>query len=156
MGEYLKIQVCRVSVRKPGQNCTRLSVVSIRHTHTALKANVEALARWCDAIRTLAKFHRIPPASVRLSSFGKHSGFYGRQVQLFKSLCEAQANTRDVETKRPVGKIPHFDEMITYFEEQKTQPQDRASFIHGDYKIDNIVFHKTEPKVIGLLESVDS
>jgi aminoglycoside phosphotransferase (APT) family kinase protein len=34
------------------------------------------------------------------------------------------------------------------------QPKDRTSLIHGDYKIDNLVFHKTEPRVIGILEYI--
>ena len=89
---------------------------------------------------------------MNLSSFGKHSGFYARQVSLFKGLCEAQANTRDVDTKEPVGKIPQFDTMVAFFEQRETQPRDRGTFIHGDYKIDNLVFHKTEPRVIGILE----
>lgn len=60
----------------------------------------------------------------------------------------------DIESKQPVGKIPHFDDMVSFFGDPKTQPKDRGTLIHGDYKIDNLVFHKTEPRVIGILECV--
>lgn len=108
--------------------------------------------RWRDAIRTLAKFHRIPPKSVNLETFGKPSGFYNRQLRLFKTLSLAQASNKDIETGVPVGKIPHFDEMVAFFEQPTTQPRDVGTFIHGDYKIDNLIFHQTEPRVIGILE----
>ena len=87
-----------------------------------------------------------------MGSFGKSGGFYSRQLNLFRSLCEAQANTKDVDTGIPVGKIPHFDDMVGYFSRKDAQPKDRNSFIHGDFKIDNLVFHRTEPRVIGILE----
>jgi aminoglycoside phosphotransferase (APT) family kinase protein len=56
----------------------------------------------------------------------------------------------DVETKKPVGHIAHFEEIFSYF--KSSLPKDRGGPIHGDYKIDNLVFHKTEPRVIGILE----
>jgi aminoglycoside phosphotransferase (APT) family kinase protein len=40
--------------------------------------------------------------------------------------------------------------MLKFFKEE--QPKDRGRPVHGDYKIDNLVFHKTEPRVIGILE----
>jgi len=58
----------------------------------------------------------------------------------------------DIETGKAVGKIPNWDAMLQFFKDPKTQPKDRGSPIHGDYKIDNLVFHKTEPRVIGILE----
>jgi aminoglycoside phosphotransferase (APT) family kinase protein len=67
-------------------------------------------------------------------------------------ISNAQAETVDIETKEPVGQIPHIDEILAYFSDKKSQPQDRGTPIHGDYKIDNLVFHKTEPRVIGILE----
>jgi len=107
---------------------------------------------WHSAVTTLARFHRVSPTSVNLSSFGKPSGFYNRQIKTFKTISEAQAQTVDVESKKPVGKIPHFDEITEFFIDPKTQPKDRSGFVHGDYKIDNVVFHKTEPRVIGILD----
>jgi len=109
-------------------------------------------AMWRDAVRTLAKFHTVKPASVNLSSFGKPSGFYNRQLNTFNTIQTAQATAKDKDTGEPVGKIPHFDDMVKFFGDPKTQPEDRSTFVHGDYKIDNMVFHKTEPRVIGILD----
>lgn len=103
---------------------------------------------------TLAKFHTINPRNVGLESYGKPSGFYDRQIRTFSTISKAQAATRDIETNKPVGMIPHFDEMLEFFANKKMQPKDRGTLIHGDYKIDNVVFHKTEPRVIGVLEYV--
>lgn len=89
-----------------------------------------------------------------MESFGKPKGFYNRQIALFKTLCLDQANVKDVETGKETGAIPHFDDIISFFSQRSTQPRDRGTFIHGDFKIDNVVFHKTEPKVIGILEYV--
>ncbi|KAI9878123.1 MAG: hypothetical protein M1830_001806 [Pleopsidium flavum] len=112
----------------------------------------ERTEMWHDAIRTLAKFHRVSPASVDLSNFGKSSGFYNRQIATFGTISELQAQAIDIETDVPVGKIPHFDDMVAFFKNPKTQPRDRGTLVHGDYKIDNLVFHKTEPRVIGILD----
>ncbi|KIW76655.1 hypothetical protein Z517_09099 [Fonsecaea pedrosoi CBS 271.37] len=107
---------------------------------------------WHDAVRTLAKFHRVDFNKVGLSDFGRHGNFYDRQLKTFGTLSKVQAEAVDVETKQPVGAIPHFDEMVAFFKQKSTQPKDRVTLIHGDYKIDNLVFHKTEPRVIGILD----
>ncbi|KAL9088971.1 MAG: hypothetical protein Q9159_002774 [Coniocarpon cinnabarinum] len=109
-------------------------------------------AMWKDAIQTLARFHRVDPRSVKMESFGKSSGFYNRQINLFQNLAKAQASAKDVDTQEEVGQLTHFEEMLSFFSQARTQPKDRGTFIHGDYKIDNVVFHKTEPRVIGILD----
>lgn len=87
-----------------------------------------------------------------MSSFGRHSNFYDRQIKTFSVLSPDQAKAVDVETKIPVGPIPHVDKMLDFFKDKSRQPKDRSTLIHGDYKIDNLVFHKTEPRVIGILD----
>ena len=112
--------------------------------------------RWRAAIHTLAALHRIPPASVNLSSFGRSLGFYNRQLKTLGMISISQAQAVDVETNVSVGKIPHFDEMVSFFSNPSTQPKDRTTIVHGDYKIDNLVYHKTEARVIGILEYVST
>jgi aminoglycoside phosphotransferase (APT) family kinase protein len=109
-------------------------------------------AIWADAVRTLAKLHRIDPRSVGLENFGKPTGFYSRQVATWRAVCDAQAAVRDVDTREAVGPLPHFAELMAFFADESQQPADRGTLIHGDFKIDNLVFHKTEPRVIGILE----
>ena len=87
-----------------------------------------------------------------MENFGKSSGFYNRQIATWETIIEAQSQAVDIETKEKVGKIEHIDDMLSFFKNPKTQPKDRGNPIHGDYKIDNIVFHKTESRVIGILE----
>lgn len=112
----------------------------------------ERRALWAEAIRTLAKLHRVDPAAVGLAGFGKPSGFYDRQLRTWRTICDAQAATKDVDSGEPVGPLPRFDDMVAFFADAEKQPADKGTLIHGDYKIDNLVFHKTEPRVIGILE----
>lgn len=109
-------------------------------------------AMWRDAIQTLAKLHSVDRVKIGLEKFGKAEGFYNRQIQTWVSICNSQAKTVDVETKEPVGVLPHFEELVKFFENEQLQPKDRVTLVHGDYKIDNLVFHKTEPRVIGIIE----
>ena len=110
--------------------------------------------RWHEAACTLAKLHRIEPASVRLSNFGRPSGFYERQIKSLSKVSRSQAETADVDTTKIVGQIPHFDEIVAFFSDPAAQPRDRSTLVHGDFKIDILVYHKTEPRIIGILECV--
>ncbi|MCJ1479774.1 hypothetical protein MMC13_008460 [Lambiella insularis] len=107
---------------------------------------------WRSALITLASLHRTSPASVSLSSYGRPSGFYNRQIKTLSTISHSQAQAIDIETGVPVIKIPHFDDMVAFFRDPATQPRDRGTLVHGDYKIDNLIFHKTESRVIGILD----
>ncbi|EME77265.1 uncharacterized protein MYCFIDRAFT_83216 [Pseudocercospora fijiensis CIRAD86] len=107
---------------------------------------------WRDAVRTMAKLHRINHKEIGLENFGKPNGFYKRQIRTFKALSQSQADAKDQDTGEAVGQLPAFDEFVEFFSNEQNQPFDRGVLFHGDFKIDNLVFHKTEPKVIGILD----
>lgn len=126
-----------------------------RFIDNAAMPGVDAYQRremWRDAVRTLAKLHRIKPKDVGLENFGRPNGFYKRQLKTFTGLAKSQAEAKDKDNGKEVGQLPHFDEFLSFFGQEQNQPYDRGVLFHGDYKIDNLVFHKTEPRVIGILD----
>jgi aminoglycoside phosphotransferase (APT) family kinase protein len=109
---------------------------------------------WCEAMRILARFHSLDPKEVGLEGYGRSDGFYARQLETWRGLARAQGSVADFESGEVVGDVPAIERMIAFFSDARYQPADRATLIHGDFKIDNLVFHKTEPRIIGILEYV--
>ncbi|KOC14822.1 Phosphotransferase enzyme family protein [Aspergillus flavus AF70] len=105
---------------------------------------------WRDAVRTLVKLHTLDYNTVGLGGLGKHNKFYDRQIRTFTEIAQRQSRAVNANTNVPLGELPHLVEIASFF--KTNQPKDRSGIVHGDFKIDNIVFHKTEPKVIGVLD----
>ncbi|KAG0080742.1 hypothetical protein BGZ92_000502, partial [Podila epicladia] len=104
---------------------------------------------WISAVDTLAKLHKVNHVAVGLESYGKATGFYARQIGSLSKVAAAQAAAKDTEGNS-VGPIPGLEELSAWF--KKNEVQDSTSIVHGDYKMDNLVFHPTEPRVIGILD----
>ena len=108
---------------------------------------------WLAAVRALASLSVLDPAEIGLSSFGPSTAYFPRQIKSLSRVSLAQAETVDVETGQSIGKIPMFDKMMKWYaahlpDERKTG----LRVVHGDYKLDNLVFHPTENRVIGILD----
>ncbi|KAN0064201.1 hypothetical protein ACQY0O_003368 [Thecaphora frezii] len=105
---------------------------------------------WFSAMRTLAALHRLKPSQVGLGDYGKNRDFYTRQMKSLGKVSHVQAQAQDLKTGKPTGEVPGIDRFLQWF--SKHMPADENTIIHGDYKIDNLIFHPTEPRVIGLLD----
>ncbi|RYP80304.1 hypothetical protein DL769_002538 [Monosporascus sp. CRB-8-3] len=135
------------------------------------RSPAERAALWKAAVETLARLHAVDVAGVGLGSFGGGGGgrggqgggggggggkgFYARQLATWRRICEAQARAVDADTGRAVGHVPHFEELLAFFGDPRApgRPRDgRVALVHGDYKIDNLVFHAAEPRVVGILD----
>jgi aminoglycoside phosphotransferase (APT) family kinase protein len=101
----------------------------------------ERRAIFRDKIKTLADLHNTDYVKIGLEDFGKPGNYMGRQVDRWTKQYKAS------ETEH----IPEIERLIEWL--PSTLPaQERTSIVHGDYRLDNMIFHVTEPRVAAVLD----
>ena len=91
---------------------------------------------------TIARLHGIDYAEVGLSSFGRPENYVMRQIERWSKQYLADADA---------GRDPNMDRLIEWLP-YHVPPEQRARIVHGDFRIDNLVFHPTEPRVCAVLD----
>jgi len=90
---------------------------------------------------TIAAIHRLDYASLGLESFGKPGNYFFRQITRWsRQVREAHIPIPD-----------SLNKLMDWLPEN-IPSEDETSLIHGDFRMDNLIFHKTEPRVIGVLD----
>ena len=98
-------------------------------------------AIFTSKIETLAKLHSYDPEAIGLGDYGKPGNYFARQVDRWTKQYRAS------ETQN----IPEVEKLIEWL--PRTIPQqERVSVVHGDYRLDNMIFHPIEPRVIAVLD----
>ncbi len=97
---------------------------------------------YSDMIETLAKLHSVDPAAVGLSDFGRPRGYVGRQTAMWISQYRQAEESRE----------PLLDQVIPWLEENTPAEDDSNSLVHGDFRIDNLVFRADRPTVAAVLD----
>ena len=89
----------------------------------------------------MAALHSVDFEKAGLSDYGKPGNYFGRQVDRWTK----QYRLSETET------MPEMERLIEFL--PATLPeQTRTSIVHGDYRIDNMIFAANEPKVIAVLD----
>ena len=103
----------------------------------------EERPRYFDAMNaTIARLHQVDYASIGLSDYGRRGNFFSRQIQRW-----SQQYVSDVDA----GRDPHMDKLIEWLPAH-IPFADETSLVHGDFRLDNMIFHPREPRVIAVLD----
>src|SRR5271170_5795484 len=85
----------------------------------------------------LARLHRVDFRAVGLGDYGRPQAYVARQLARWSKQYEASKT----------GEIPEMDQLIEWLN-ARIPADDETTIAHGDYRIENIVFHPSEPRVV--------
>ena len=90
----------------------------------------------------LAALHNVDVEAVGLQDFGKPGSYFARQL----SRWTKQYRASETQT------ISDMDKLISWLEEHLPEDDGQVSLVHGDYRIDNMIFSHDAPKVMAVLD----
>ncbi len=91
--------------------------------------------------RTFADLHNTDWRAIGLTGFGKEKDYIARQIHRWTKQYVASETTE----------VPDMNALIKWLPEN-IPPGDKTTIVHGDYRLDNMVLHATEPRVIAVLD----
>ena len=92
--------------------------------------------------RVLVELHKVDYKAIGLEDYGKKGAYMERQLHRWTKQY------RMSETQ----KIPEMEELIRLLEESIQRDDPTTTIVHGDYRIDNLIFHPKEPRIIAVLD----
>ncbi|MEM8661014.1 MAG: phosphotransferase family protein [Pseudomonadota bacterium] len=104
--------------------------------------NTERAAIYDAMNETMAALHNVNVESVGLSDYGRPGNYFERQVSRWSKQYRAS------ETQA----IPAMETLLQWLPANMPADDGAISLVHGDYRLDNMMFHAQEPRVIALLD----
>ena len=101
----------------------------------------ERSAYYDEMNRVISQLHTIDYAAIGLAEYGKPGNYFGRQIDRWTRQYKAS------ETE----KIEAMDALIDWLPKH-IPPGEETSIVHGDFRLDNMMFHPTEPKILAILD----
>ena len=95
--------------------------------------------------RVLAELHKVKPSAVGLDGYGKPGNYFERQIGRWSKQYLASLT-------QP---IPEMDRLMAWLPQNipaMARDESLVSIVHGDYRLDNLMFHPTEPRVLAVLD----
>jgi len=98
-------------------------------------------AHYDELNRVIAALHSVDYDAMGLSDFGRHGGYVERQVARWSKQYAAAG----------IESIPAMDRLIEWLP-RHVPAGDETRIVHGDYRLDNVIFHPTQPRVLAVLD----
>lgn len=97
---------------------------------------------YSESIRVLAALHDVNVNAVGLGNYGRPGNYFERQVGMWTKQYRA-AETETIEA---------MERLITWLPANLPADDGQLSLVHGDYRLDNLIFHPTETRVLAVLD----
>jgi aminoglycoside phosphotransferase (APT) family kinase protein len=104
-------------------------------------APAERSAIYDEMNRVIAALHRVDVGRAGLADFGKAGNYFERQIGRWSKQYRAS------ETEP----IDAMDRLIEWLP-ASVPPGDETTVVHGDFRMDNLIFHPAEPRIIAILD----
>jgi aminoglycoside phosphotransferase (APT) family kinase protein len=104
-------------------------------------SKAERFAIWDELNRVIALLHGLDYRDAGLEGFGKPGNYIERQVARWSKQYRAS------ETER----VEAMDNLIEWLP-KNIPPETGTTVVHGDYRLDNTIFHPTEPRILAVLD----
>jgi aminoglycoside phosphotransferase (APT) family kinase protein len=98
-------------------------------------------AHYDEINRVVAALHNVDYARVGLADYGKPGQYIARQIARWSKQYQAGCAER----------IPAMDRLLDWLP-RNVPPGDETRIVHGDFRLDNLIFHATEPRVLAVLD----
>jgi aminoglycoside phosphotransferase (APT) family kinase protein len=98
-------------------------------------------AHYDELNQVIATLHRVDYAAIGLGEFGRTGSYISRQVARWSKQYQAAG----------AGRIDAMDRLIEWLPAH-IPDGDETSIVHGDYRLDNVIFHPTEPRILAVLD----
>ncbi|XP_053456771.1 acyl-CoA dehydrogenase family member 11 [Nycticebus coucang] len=102
----------------------------------------ERSAIYVAMVETLAQLHSLNIQSLQLKEYGIGAGYCKRQISTWTKQYQAAAHQD----------IPAMEQLSEWLMKNLPDNDNEENLIHGDFKLDNIVFHPKESRVIAVLD----
>uniref|UniRef100_A0A4W4EVW7 Acyl-CoA dehydrogenase family member 11 n=1 Tax=Electrophorus electricus TaxID=8005 RepID=A0A4W4EVW7_ELEEL len=99
-------------------------------------------ALYVAAVEVLARLHSADLTELGLVGYGKGAGYSKRQVSTWTKQYKASAHRS----------IPAMDELSDWLSSNVPTSDDKVALVHGDFRVDNLIFHPTEARVLAVLD----
>jgi aminoglycoside phosphotransferase (APT) family kinase protein len=95
--------------------------------------------------RVMAALHTVNPSSVGLDGYGKPGNYFERQIGRWSKQYVASIT-------QPIPEMDRLMEWLPRNIPAMARDESLVSVVHGDYRLDNLMFHPTEPRVLAVLD----
>ncbi|SHG00892.1 Predicted kinase, aminoglycoside phosphotransferase (APT) family [Microbulbifer donghaiensis] len=102
----------------------------------------ERTAIYDELNRVLAALHLVDVDKVGLADYGRPGNYFQRQFDRWSSQYRASELER----------IEPMEQLMAWLADNIPEDDGRVSLVHGDYRLDNLMLHPTEPRAIALLD----